>query len=124
MAKPANAISSEDKNGVTALFEDGIEVTGSMLVGTDGPQLSVRSHLVEVDRAKLTPVDLATMICATPCWRDRALLRSGLYERFLPTTSHPNGCYGVPGLDGPSLHYPDSWSFTHYIPFADLNTRE
>ena len=109
---------------MTALFEDGIDVTGSMLVGTDGPQLSVRSHLVEVDNAKPTPIDLATTICATHCWRDRALLRSALYERFLPTTSHPNGYYGVPGLDSSGLHYPESWSFTHSIPFADLNTRK
>ena len=109
---------------MTALFKDDIEATSSMLVDTDGPQLSVRSHLVEVDNAKPNPIDLATMICAEHCWRDRALLRSALYQRFLPTTSHPNDYYGVPGLDGSGLHYPDSWSFTHYIPFADLNTRE
>ena len=80
---------------MTALFKDGIEVTGSMLVGADGPQLSVRSHLIEVDNAKPTPIDLATMICATHSWRDRALfLRSAPNQRFLQITSHPNGYHG------------------------------
>ena len=52
---------SDDQKWLTVLFEDGNEVTGSMLVGTDGPQLSDRSHLVEFENAKPTPIDFATM---------------------------------------------------------------
>ena len=60
-----------------------------MLVRIDGPQLSVRSHLVEVDNAKPTPIDLGTMICATHCWSDRALFsRSAPYQRVLQIASH------------------------------------
>ena len=40
---------SEDKHGVIALFEDGIEVTDSMLVGSNGSHLSVLSHFVELE---------------------------------------------------------------------------
>ena len=104
---------------MTALFEDGIEVTGSMLVGTDGPQLSVRSHLVEVDNAKPTPIDFAQYS------RDRALfLRSAPYRRSLRITSHPDGYYGILGLDDSGLHYAESWSFTHYVPFSRPRTLE
>ena len=37
---------SEDQKWVTVLFEDGNEVTGSMLVGTDGPQYPIAPILL------------------------------------------------------------------------------
>ena len=70
-------------------FEDGHEVTGPMLVGTDGPHLSVRSHSVEFENAKPTPIDFAIMICAT---QQRALfLRSASDQPFLQITSYSDG---------------------------------
>lgn len=104
---------------MTVLFEDGNEVTGSMLVGTDGPQLSVRSRLVEFENAKPTPTDSATMIRAKQHSRVRALfLRSAPYQPFLQITSHTAITVSCDStlLD---LHDPESWTFTHYILFPE-----
>ena len=123
--KIVNIAYSEDENGVTALFEDANEVTGSMLVGTDGPQLSVRSHLVGSDNAKPTPIDFATMICATQYSPERSLfLRSAPYHSCFQIASHPDGYYSALGLDASDLHHAESWTFTHYISFPEPRTLE
>ena len=64
-----------------------------MLVGTNGPHLSVRSHLVEVNNAKPTPIDFATMICATQYPRDRALFLRSAPNRRAPR--RPLWCPGT-----------------------------
>ena len=56
--------------GVKASFDDGTEVTGSMLISADSPGSSVRSILVGAERAKPTPIDFATVMCFTSYSRD------------------------------------------------------
>lgn len=60
-----NTVYLEDGKGEKAIFEDGTEVTGSILIGADGPRSIVRCLLIGPDRAKPTPIDLATTHCLT-----------------------------------------------------------
>lgn len=111
----------EDGKLVKAIFEDGTEVTGSMLVGSDGPRSSIRSLLVAPDSAKPTPIDFATTMCFTSYSRERALfLRSAPHHPLFQIAPHPNGYYSWLGLhDASDSDHPESWVFWHYISFYE-----
>ena len=111
----------DNGQAVTAIFKDGTEVTGSMLIGADGPRSSVRSHLVGPDRAKTTPIDFATTICFTRYSRDQALfLRSAPHHPLYQIAIHPDGYYSWLGLhDASDADHPETWSFMHYISYPE-----
>lgn len=43
---------------MTATFKDGDKVSGTILVGADGPRSSVRDLLLGEEKAKVTPLDV------------------------------------------------------------------
>lgn len=55
----ANIMIKEDGGGVIARFEDGSEVEGDMITGTDGPRSAVRKFLVGEEKARPTASGLA-----------------------------------------------------------------
>ena len=112
---------SEDCKGVKAIFEDGTEVAGSMLIGADGPRSTVRSFLVGPDKAKQTPIDFATTYCFTSYSREQALyLRSAPHHPLYQVASHPDGYYSWFGLhDATDTDHPESWVFWHYISYPE-----
>lgn len=111
----------EDGRGVKAIFDDGTEVTGSTLIGADGPRSFVRSLLVGPDRAKPTPIDFATTICFTSYSRDRALfLCSEPHHPLFQVATHPDGYYTWLGLhDASDSEHPESWVFWQYISYPE-----
>jgi flavin-dependent dehydrogenase len=52
-------VMKEDGSGVIARFEDGSEVEGDMIIGTDGPRSAVRKSLVGEEKARPTASGLA-----------------------------------------------------------------
>lgn len=119
----------EDGSGVKAIFDDGTQVTGSTLIGADGPRSSVRSLLVGPDNAKPTPIDFATTIFFTSYPRDRALfLASEPHHPLYQVATHPDGYYSWLGLhDASDPSRPESWVFWGYISYAEprdfINTK-
>lgn len=111
----------EDGRGVKAIFDDGTEVTGSTLIGADGPRSSVRSLLVGPDRAEPTPIDFATTICFTSYSRDRALfLCSEPHHPLFQVATHPDGYYSWLGLhDASDPQHPETWVFWQYISYPE-----
>ena len=111
----------EDGKGVKAIFEDGTAVTGSMLIGADGPRSSVRSFLVGPDKAKPTPIDFATTHCFTSYSREQALfLRSAPHHPLYQIAPHPDGYYSWLGLhDATDTNSPETWVFWHYISYPE-----
>lgn len=49
---------SHSETGVTATFESGKTATGSILIGTDGPQSTVRQILLGPEKAKSQQVEV------------------------------------------------------------------
>ena len=107
--------------GVKASFDDGTEVTGSMLIGADSPGSSVRSILVGAERAKPTPIDFATIMCFTSYSRDQALfVRSAPHHALFQIAPHPKGYYSWLGLhDTSDSDHPERCVFWHYISYAE-----
>ena len=104
-----------------AVFEDGTEVTGSMLIGAYGPRSSIRSLLVGPDHAKINPIDFPTTHCFTSYSRERALfLRSATHHPLHQVASHPDGYYSWFGLhDATDANSPESWVFWYYISYPE-----
>ena len=112
---------ADNGQAVTAIFKDGTQVTGSMLIGADGPRSCVRSLLVGPDRAKPTPIDFATTMCMTSYSRDQALfLRAAPHHALHQIAPHPDGYYAWLGLhDASDADRPETWVFWHYISYPE-----
>ena len=73
----------QDKTGVTALFDDGREAVGDLLIGADGIRSAVRAHLhgpAEPRRLNLTPAESAALVAFLKTLTDEALLKDVKYS--------------------------------------------
>lgn len=116
-------------DGLSVKFSDGTEVSGSILVATDGPHSTVRSLLVGEEAAKVTPIDFASTMCYTRHTREHALfLRAQPHHPICQAGPHPDGyCAWLSLHDGDDVEHPENWTFFHYISFPEardqVNTR-
>lgn len=54
---------SADGKKITAQFTDGTEDAGCLVIASDSPHSTVRTLLAGSEKAKVTPIDLATTMC-------------------------------------------------------------
>ncbi len=81
---------AEDGKGVTAKFADGEEVSGSVVMGTDGPKSTVRQLLLG-EKGTVTPLEVVHANVAL-CYNDAE--KSKFIRSFHPIFSlclHPRG---------------------------------
>ncbi|KAJ5393821.1 uncharacterized protein N7487_011462 [Penicillium crustosum] len=114
-------IYSDAGKHVTAKFTDGTEVTGSLLIATDGPHSTTRTLLVGEQAAKVTPTDFASTICYTQHTREHAIfLRTQPHHPLYQVGLHPEGyCAWLSLHDGDDIDHPENWTFAHYISFPE-----
>ena len=72
--------------GVTAVFANRHEATGSLLVGCDGPKSAVRNLLVGADKGAALPLSEIIHCNISHCYGDAEK------AKFL-RTAHPGMCY-------------------------------
>ncbi|MCJ1477622.1 hypothetical protein MMC13_006295 [Lambiella insularis] len=108
--------------GVTAVFANGEKVSGSIIIGADGPRSSVRDLLVGRENAKVTPLEVVHVNVAVK-YNDAE--RSRFVRSTHPTFSmvaHPE-CFGFISVqDVPDLEKPETWRFQ--IVTSWLGTRD
>ena len=121
---------STDGSGVTAIFKDGEKVSGTIIVGCDGPRSSVRTFLLGEEAAKVTPLNVVHSNLAV-CYHDaeKAKFVRTIHQSFSMVT-HPDCFSFIAGIrymkclrhlghhayisivqDVPDPDKPEDWSF-------------
>lgn len=100
---------SQDEPGVTAVFEDGSEATGSVLIGCDGGRSVVRKLLVGEEKA--VSKDLGISVMNFPLHFKPDLARQIHAQHSIAfNTYHPkNWMFWVSTVDVPRPEDPESW---------------
>jgi len=103
--------SGQDVGQVTALFEDGSEVTGRILIGADGSNSAVRQHLLGVERAQQDRVPYVSSFVQARYTREQALFLRSFHPLYLGAI-HPLGRFGFMGMQEVlDPEKPETWTF-------------
>lgn len=115
----------EDGESVTAEFEDGQQVTGRLLIGTDGARFSARKMVLGPEKALSTRLPYSVTFVQAKFTREQALfLRS--FHPLYTGAAHPDGYFSFFGLkDAPEVDQPEGVDiFLLYFLEFDFGTTE
>ncbi|TVY36531.1 FAD-dependent monooxygenase, partial [Lachnellula occidentalis] len=104
-----------DGSCVTAVFEDGEQITGRLVVGADGSRSTVRKLVLGPDLAAPLRLPYVSTFVQARYTREQALfLRS--YHPLYIAAIHPDNMFAFFGLqDAPAVDKPEDWTFFFYI---------
>ncbi|KAK7449761.1 hypothetical protein VKT23_013236 [Stygiomarasmius scandens] len=95
---------------VTALFEDGTEEQGALLIGCEGAHSKVREYLVGAEKAALRPLPILTNAAVTSFPAEAALAIRKIHQRFM-FSIHPEGCFIWMSVQDAFDPDPSKWTF-------------
>lgn len=115
--KHISSITSEDRS-VTATFEDGTTATGTLIVGCDGANSSVRRFLVGEEAAKNTYMDVQMLNVSCHFPAETAEYLRSIHPIF-KTSYHPDGFHWWNSIqDVPDPDKPETWSFQNLLSWS------
>ncbi|CAJ2508578.1 Uu.00g136040.m01.CDS01 [Anthostomella pinea] len=114
--KIASLKPSEDGKSVTASFEDGTSVVGTLAVGADGANSKIRHLLLGDEKAAATPASIvsanATVQYTKP---EQALFLRQLHPTFYMALHPEGGLFWVSPQDIPDPDDPSTWKFQLFM---------
>ena len=114
-ARLVDIIYEQDGNRVTAVFEDGTQITGRLIIGTDGARSTVRNLLLGPEIGAADRIPYAATFIQAKYTREKALFLRSFHPLFL-ASAHPDGLFAFFGLqDAPEVDKPEDWTFFFYI---------
>lgn len=109
----------EDGNTVTAIFTDGTQETGDLLIGAEGAHSLTREYLVGKEEAQLIPSEVVASFSLTKLDKEISLSLRNVHPRYC-VLFHPNGTFAF--YSGEFLHSPPIPIFVdHSFILADRN---
>lgn len=115
--KEISSIETEDGR-VTATFKDGTTATGTLIVGCDGVNSSVRHLLVGEEAAKNTYMDIQMLNVSCRFPAETAEYLRSIHPMF-KTSYHPDGFHWWNSIqDVHDPHKPETWSFQNLLSWS------
>ena len=108
-------IYSADGQSVTAIFEDGEQVTGRLIIGVDGARSTVRKLLLGPEHGECKRLPYTATFVQSKHTREQALFLRSFHPLYLGA-AHPANQFALFGLqDAPQPDKPEDWTFFYYI---------
>jgi len=110
-----NIIYSADGQSVTAIFEDGEQVIGRLIIGADSARSTTRKILLGPEHSECKRLPYAATFVQGKYTREQALFLRSFHPLYLAAT-HPAGQVAMFGLqDASQPDKPEDWTFFFYI---------
>ncbi|TVY51581.1 FAD-dependent monooxygenase cctM [Lachnellula cervina] len=104
-----------DGSCVTAIFEDGEQMMGRLVVGADGSRSTVRESILGPDLAPPLRLPYASTFAQAKYTRQQALFLRSFHPLYIAAV-HPDNMFAFFGLqDAPAINKPEDWTFFFYI---------
>ncbi|TVY42224.1 FAD-dependent monooxygenase [Lachnellula subtilissima] len=104
-----------DGSRVTAVFEDGEQITGRLIIGADGSRSTVRELILSPDLAAPLRLPYVSTFVQAKYTREQALFLRSFHPLYIAAI-HPDNMFAFFGLqDAPAVDKPEDWTFFFYI---------
>ncbi|TVY89983.1 FAD-dependent monooxygenase [Lachnellula willkommii] len=110
-----DVVVKQDGSCVTAIFEDGEQMTGRLVVGADGSKTTVRELILGPDLAAPLRLPYVSTFVQAKYTREQALFLRSFHPLYIAAI-HPDNMVAFFGLqDAPAIDKPEDWTFFFYI---------
>ncbi|TVY18833.1 FAD-dependent monooxygenase cctM [Lachnellula arida] len=110
-----DVVVKQDGSCVTAIFEDGEQMTGRLVVGADGSRSTVRELILGPDLAAPLHIPYVSTFVQAKYTREQALFLRSFHPLYIAAI-HPDNMVAFFGLqDAPAIDKPEDWTFFFYI---------
>ncbi|KAK7990523.1 hypothetical protein PG990_014803 [Apiospora arundinis] len=100
----------EDGNTVTAIFTDGTQETGDLLIGAEGAHSLTREYLVGKEEAQLIPSEVVASFSLTKLDKEISLSLRNVHPRYC-VLFHPNGTFAFYSVHDATSDDPAQWTW-------------